>query len=630
LHHTRLVSALICAALAASCAPEPHPTATPDPLAPARTGTELVFPHGDGAPASVHAPSGSALFTVDAATGQTVQGALEGWLRTSAPYGLGSRSTLELRERRRSTSGALTTVLFEQTYRGVPLVGPAARVTVTLAGDDAISVTGRPIDTLVEYDGQLRRLSEADAASALAKAYVAAQRGATAPVVEGLTLVAHSGAGTLGWAADVHEPGFDAMAIVVGAAHGATVTQQITDWYSLDHDRPVHMYVEEVGADPVDPPTVMAWDQPGSLTDSCPDPDDDDGCMVRMGTKRLSVYDYQDDNSDTPVVTTMPITHLFQPGEPWSKFLALPPSWGFNEQNMYHKAVVATDWVDPHVSAMGWDHYPNVPWTSSEPSSLLLMTSVDSQSAAGPYCGTGPQNLGALGVFRAYAFTEAEAAIVDPPHGTASLPAISICQHDESVLFHELGHYYDAHLTTGVMGSGIDYDGTCVPDTSDEAPPLAETVGDMMAVALYAGLYPDLSYDLGNTSAPCTLGELGPSGSVHGDGCGGPVQFDDQRPTSVANGACNRSAGYGQSALAQAWWEFLSGKTCATTAPYVCTTASRSPDLGLQALLFALNQGNGQSYKELVYNMAVYVMFNGTQAELDRFVEAFSHHGLMD
>lgn len=607
-----------------------EPGAAAQASRPAVINPEIVFTHGNGSTSSVHAPSGSALFTVASVTGQTVEDALIAWLRTGVHYGLGTASSIQLTEVRRSQFGALEVVHFDQDYRGVPLVGPAARVVVTLDGDDAISVTGRPIDAVPDYAGIQSRMTAQQAERPVRAAYRSAQPGASAPIITGMTLVAISSAQTLAWQAQVQEPGYDAMEIIVDAVAGTLIAQQILDYYSLDEERPVHLLVEEVGADPVTPGLVMAWDMPGALTNSCPDPEDDEDCLVRMGNMRLSVYDYQRDNAAIPLVMSMPITHLFNPGEPWSKFLYDPPSYGFNAQNLYHKAVLGTSAVDPHVSAIGWDHYPGTPWSDTEPSSLLLMVNVDGQTAVGPYCGTSPDDKGGLGLYGGYSFTDAEVPLVEPPHGTASLPRISICQNEEGTVFHELGHYYDAHLANGMMGQGIDRNNTCTPDTSDEAPALAETVADMFSAALYAKLYPSLAYDMGTTSTACKLGVMTLPGEVHGDGCAAPTHFDDQRPSSVKDGACNQSAGYNQNAVQQAWWEFLKGKTCSMTAPYDCATATTNPDNGIKALLYALTQGNGQSYKELVHNMAVWLLFNGSTDETARFVEAFSHHGLID
>lgn len=95
-------------------------------------------------------------------------------------------------------------------------------------------------------------------------------------------------------------------------------------------------------------------------------------------------------------------------------------------------------------------------------------------------------------------------------------------------------------------------------------------------------------------------------------------------------GACKTDAGYDQIGVQQAWWEFLKGKTCSSVAPYTCAATTQSPDTGLRALLFAMKQSNAQSYKELVHNMATWIEISGSASEHARFVEAFSHHGLID
>jgi len=587
------------------------------------TGTASVFTDGGGATTAVHAPEGGALFTVASSRGQTVKSALLSWLRTGVYYGLGSAATIDLVQVRSVQDGNLKVVHFSQTYRGIPLIGHAAQVVVTLHGDVALSVTGRPIDAAPDYAGVLGTMSAEDAEAPVVAAYLAEQEGSSAPVIEAIELVAVPTFSTLAWRAQVREAGHEGMEILVHAVTGGVISRQVTDSYDLTQKKPVHLLVEPFSADPVTLSTGMAWDMPGAIAGYCADPVSGAGCLVRMGSMRLSVYDYQDDNTATPLVQTMPIWDLFDPQVPWSKFLYGPPSFGFNAQNLYHKAATATTWVDPFVTVLGWDHHPNVPWSSAEPSSLLMMVDVDGQDPAGPSCKQ------ALGLYAPYAFSANDAAIVDPPYGTATLPRMSICKNDESTVFHELGHYYDDHLATGTMGHGIAIHNTCVADTSDEAPPLAETVADMLTAALYAQLYPSMAYDMSTTPLPCSLGVMSLPGQVHGAPCGGPRHFSSDRPTAVANGACDVQAGYDQIGVQQAWWKFLKGQTCMTQTPWTCTAVPQDPETGLRALLYALSVGNGQSYKQLFRYMKSWIQINGTADEKTRFTQIFTQHGLL-
>jgi hypothetical protein len=228
-----------------------------------------------------------------------------------------------------------------------------------------------------------------------------------------------------------------------------------------------------------------------------------------------------------------------------------------------------------------------------------------------------------------------------------------------NTMFHEFGHIADsfsyAHvLGNGVVGSGCDADGNCVPscvlDTPDESEPLAETVADVMELYLIDRFYPLIAYE------ECsTLNLVSGSGGVdvHHPACldsaNDVEQFSDTRPDAPGyiesppssgifepTGKCGISEGYRQDAVYQAWWKFSHGLECSTEAPFQCDAddALASPetyaDVGIAAYLYALEQSNAQSYKMFFSNMALFLDCTVGSNVGGLFRRNFAQHGIIE
>ncbi len=105
--------------------------------------------------------------------------------------------------------GKFSITTLEQTYRGVPVLGPEARVVVLGRGHDVIGLNGRIIDGAEAYAHFDEHCSAATATAAL-EHHAALQPGVTGPVhVQNLERMALAHAKHMVWAAEVRVGGHD-------------------------------------------------------------------------------------------------------------------------------------------------------------------------------------------------------------------------------------------------------------------------------------------------------------------------------------------------------------------------------------------------------------------------------------
>lgn len=524
----------------------------------------------------------------------------------------------------------LTVYRFEQTYRGHKVVGTEATIHLTVTDDGrAVAITGTVLDPRVTYSGLSKRMSDDKVENALLTGF--RSRKATASgdeTVKETELVAVPARRSMAYRSEVMENDQTVATVVISAVNGEVFGVEDNLHNSPFNHYPVHVRAHVMDDNPATTDKVNYTFLPGSIYGGCAAPQHG-GCRLRMGDDRAAVYDFRRNNDALPTIwTTTQYLPGFNPLFPWGFFLADSEASGntgdqFRSQNAFQKTHAALTVIDPLKVTQGWDHHPNAPFGVFTKAPLSIFTNVESK-----FCKDSP------GCLYAYKFTNEWNQVEHPYVSNNYLTAaMGLTTTNESLIFHELGHYYDLHTNYGFMGDGL-VSNTCVWDTPDEAAALAETIGDMTAVYLYKKLYTGLNYTLSTAAHPCELHDFGVPGLVHHDTCVSNASqirnFQNDRPSASATKPCNKSAGYNQGAVMQAFWEYLNGRLCDDDAPYECLVSLYySPDRGMQAILYAESLSNLQSYKQFFENMGTYLLFNYGQAHYNLFHKIMSHHGIL-
>jgi Fungalysin/Thermolysin Propeptide Motif len=527
---------------------------------------------------------------------------------------------------------------FEQTYRGHPVVGTEATISLTVTEDGrVISMTGTVLDPRVNYRGLSTEADDARASQRALASYRARQTGkGHAATIGETTLVAVPARQSMAYRSKVVVDEQDRAVVLTSAANGAVLAVQELQHQAPDDRIPVLAVAYLTAADTQTNAKLLYPNLPGSvISGTCLAPLQG-GCRLRMGNDRLGIYDFRRNNNALPTVWQ---TFQFQPGTgaPWAYFSSSNSASGnngdqFRSQDALHKINAALNVIDPLKSTQGWDHHPNAPFGVFTKAPLSVFTNVDGT----PEDGENDPIEGALGACGPYTFTNAWAGVAHPYVSNAyQTAAVLLNSHQEYVMFHELGHYYDLHTNYGMLGTGL-VTTNCVQDTTDEAEALAETVADMTKLYLYKKLYPGLDYNLAATTTPCSFQALGAgTATVHSQACTPSTQylaeFDDGRPTAHANQPCNKSQGYNIGAVIQAFWEYLNAQSCDTASPFACDDPDRhyTPDRGMRAMLYAESLSNLQSYEQFFENMGDYLLATHGQAHYDRFHSIMQHHGIL-
>jgi hypothetical protein len=521
----------------------------------------------------------------------------------------------------------LTVYRFEQTYRGHKVVGTEATINLTVTDDGrAVALTGTVLDPRVNYSGVSKRMSEDKAGSALLTGFRSRKAAANATVKE-TELVAVPARRSMAYRSEIMVNDRTEATVVVSAVNGAVFGLEDSKHKSPFDHYPVQAIAHEMDDNPATSNKVLFGGLPGSIYQGCLPPFNG-GCKLRMGDDRAAVYDFRRNHNAAPTIwTTTQFLPFVNPPTPWGHFLANSEAAGnagdqFRTQNTFQKVSAALAVVDPLKSTQGWDHDPNAPFGVFTKAPLSVFTNVQSS-----FCDDNP------GCTDAYTFTnqwnQVEHPYVSNNYKTAM---IALTTANESLIFHELGHYYDLHTDYGFLGKGL-VTNNCVQDTPDESEALAETIADMTALYLYKKLYTGLPYTASTASTPCVLQDLGVPGVIHHNTCINNASqirnFQNERPTASNSQPCNKSAGYNQGAIMQAFWEYLSGKSCDENAPYNCQTSFYSADRGMRAILYAESLSNLQSYEQFFENMGTYLLTTYGAAHYNHFHEIMQHHGIL-
>lgn len=578
---------------------------------------------------------GAATFAVIAKEGSSLgqlkkntQEGVRAWLAEADPiYVLNERTDrsrpldVQLKFDRVIPAGKIEIVRFHQFYRGIPIVGSGATISVarTTTGE-VVTFSGPIVDSNVDLEAWNARLKPAlnllpAQDRARAQLVVLAEQGIYAYRVEDQP----------GGIGEPEERFFHA------ATGKEVLRRSLSAQSSFDHATlnlvMAHQQTNNPGTTGIVGFAGLRGSTYGKPIFS--------NIRLRMGDERLIVYDMQLHNELPAVV---PTTWLFSPGtsSPYGIFgNADPNSFVFRTQDAFVRASKALSYLDPVMSPFGWDHDPASPFGIFTAAPLTLIANVDGTPDAADsepdFC-HGGLGATALATFGGWGDTR------EHPYPTNAYrqSAIVLCSPNLGVIFHELGHYIDDHSTYSILGTGVTTN-TCRWDTPDEGHALRETVADMFGLYLTRKLYPALPYTLSTASPACNFQSIG-RGSflVHDPACMSKPQeagwFDNDRPHASLSQACMPTQGYRLRSVVQASWAYLHGKLCLREAPYTCGLSFVTPsaDHFAEAMIYALHLTNQHSYKSFFQSMWVYLWANYSNKEYTRFRAIFANYGLLD
>jgi hypothetical protein len=621
-------------------------------------------------------------------------------------------SNLELHrlEGFRSAAGPLTIFRFSQTYDGWPVLAPDGIVTLVYGPRGAISASGAIVDNRVEYRHRVRQAPQAKAEKSIL-AHASAGEGVPVQELEVVhaTRTAMPMARAIGWVGVVREKDGGAMLarVIVDADpvfSGAVLpllSYRELGASGLENTQPVQVRA----LDPAGEPGTLTYDVESMLTT--------DGLLlgsvhdasseIQLANERVVVLDMHGAQHEDLA------THATRILDPGGVFVE-DDGTELAAQVAYHLFQSWYDFIDGHLTepatgAKRWDSATviasNGMNTSDTPAAtyaprVVAEANIDSTDCAvqGTACasviGYGP------GAPEAMMFPELlhipMGATRPESIGQMKLPGDGI----EPVTFaHEFGHIIDLFTGGGML---LDFAPACVgpcvaeciEDTTDEVPPLAESIAQLLALVFLRQSFEGVDFEYcpivdlvsRNGSNPWTPGTCIPpgedislfqrdepctKGSEYCDkpedpGFTQPCCFDDEDLTgctialpdacpvgapgpragsmgtgtarAVPTGMCDYHPGYRTNSLFQAFWQMLNGQRCEPTPPFACESVEWAPnvapiDATTVALLYALRV-NALTYDQLFDAMATYVSCAYGDAAYEAFNAVACNHGIRD
>ena len=271
-------------------------------------------------------------------------------------------------------------------------------------------------------------------------------------------------------------------------------------------------------------------------------------------------------------------------------------------------------------------------------------------------------------------YHRAEGAVVNEPLGAAHFRENAQIK----TITHEFGHVADIFLYPG-MSQGmicVDCPESCKENTSDEAPPLKETIAQLFSLLYFYSAWSSVDETdcqavqeissngtYAETPGPC-MADLGQVAYLVRDedcpvGAGFCDKPDDVEkkhvcctpgpddPECIANNDCNSGGkksvptglcgtadGYRTNSAFEAFWQLLVGSVCSPLDPYTCTPIELPEEVdpleaAARAFFYSLRTGP-ESYEELFDRiLAYYSCEYGEDAFLD-VQEIFCNHLIVD
>jgi hypothetical protein len=643
-----------------------------------------------------------------------VEGAFKGWIIDhELELGLEpelEREHIELRyvPHSRSSAGPLTLHRFSQTYRGFPVLAPDGVVTLVHGPQGAISISGAIIDNRTPYAHASMQASAATAEhSILHHASAHAHVSIDALEVVHATRVAMPMGRAIGWAGFVRREGGTTFARVIVDADPSISAPVLPLWSYRELGASGLANTQQIQVHTLDPagePANVMYSDETTLTTGAPllGSVDDGTLEIQLATERVVVLDLHEASLGDLAISG---TRVLDPG---GSFLANTGT-ELSAQFAYHRFQSWYDYIDglltdPFVGAKRWDSandfYTNGTLPSDTPAGTFaprVLGFVNANSDDCPVMGAAcASQIGfAPGSPEAMAFPE----LVHIPVGATNpevlgrmiLPGTGI----EPVTFaHEFGHIIDLFT-----GGGITWDFApacagacgleCIEDTSDEAPPLTESIAQLLALVFLRQSFELVDFDYCDivnlvsrnglkawTPGPCIPPGEDISLFQRLDACAKPDAYCDKPeaagfsyqccfededltdctvllpadcPVSAMNssgamgtgtgrvvptGLCHQSPGYQTNSLYQAFWQLLNGQLCEATPPFACVSVEWAPgvvpmDAATSALLYAMRV-NALTYEQLFDAMATYVSCTYGDDAYDDFNTIACNHGIRD
>jgi MYXO-CTERM domain-containing protein len=606
----------------------------------------------------------------------------------------------------RSSMGSLRLFRFTQAHRGFPVLAPDGIVTLVYGPQGAISITGAIIDGRTPYANEDVQVSEAEAVRAMLW-HARRQPGIGVGELEVVHVnrVAVPAAQAIAWVGVVQRPGGAPLARVVVDADPVFTGPLPALWDYRDVAAPGLTNTQPVQVHTVDPagaPAVLTYSNENTLTTGAPllGSVDDVSLEIQLATEAVVVLDLQGQSGGRVDLFGRRVT------SPTGDFLAAGGA-ELAAQVAYHLFQGWYDFVDgrltdPAFGAKRWDSATEVSTngvrTSDTPAGtfaprVLAFVNTTSQDCPvqGVACAT------AVGYAPMSAQVIAFPELLHVPTGATQPEALGLMTLPGAgihpVTFaHELGHIVDLFA-----GAGITLDLApacvgpcvleCIEDTTDEAPPLSESIAQLLALAFLLQSFDGVTFDYcpivdlvsRNGSKPWTPGSCIPSGedisllerpgacAKGPDYCDKPQApairreccFDDEDLTDctihipdgcevgaagptggtgtgtarpMPTGFCDPGPGYRTNSLFQAFWQLLEGQRCEPTPPFACVSVEWPPgvsplEAATDALLYALRL-NVLTYEQLLDAMATYVSCTYGPAAYDDFNAVACAHAL--
>jgi hypothetical protein len=608
----------------------------------------------------------------------------------------------------RSSAGPLTIFRFAQTYRGLPVLAPDGIVTLVYGPRGAIAVTGAVIDGRTPYD---HHAVQASAEEAMRSLLVHASEQSGVPVgqleIVHATPVAMPERQAIGWTGLARKKTGGAMLarVIVDADPGAGPVLPLWSYRTLaveglEDTQPILAHGLATGSDL----TALAYADHTTLTTGVPllGSVDDVSQEIQLATGRVVVLDLHGMKEEELVSSATRVT------SPSGEFLA-EDATGLSAQTAYHLFQSWYDFVDqrltdPVTGTKRWDSatalYSSGTYSNDTPPGTFaprVLVFADSNAADCPASATACASQSGHPVTSPQGMTFPELVHVPPgaskqeATGTVRLLGEGV---EPVTLAHEFGHMIDLFTGGGIIDDfAPGCDGPCAPEciagTSDEAPPLTETVAQLLAFVFLHQSFEGVDWghcsivDLVsvNGDKPWTPGPCMPAGEdislfQRPSECTKPSAYCDQPedpgfeprccfddedlsectlvvPTQCPAGAvsstggvgtgtaratptglCAKQQGYATNSVFQAFWQLLNGQRCDPTPPFACVSATWPPGVDpatatTDAFLYALRV-NALTYDELFAAMATYVSCTYGAAAYDEFNAVVCNHGIRD
>jgi hypothetical protein len=593
-------------------------------------------------------------------------------------------------------------VRFRQRYRSWPVLPPDDLVRVVYSPSGAVQLTGRIVDGRLEYE-------DADAQASARLALTSIQHHAHvrtgAPVseigVDGLALVAMPEAQRIAWVGHARLGGGAMLArvIVSAEADAAGPVLPLVSYRALAaEDLQDTVAIQVLTADSTTDPAAFGKSVETTLPSGAPllGSIDDVSGQVQLATEAVVVLDLQ--GGSYRQLNTVASRIL----DPAGDFLDMASAvfLGQMAHHLFHGWYAQIDGYLTN-SATGtkqWDsavpiYLPGAqspaPAGTFAPRMLALVNVAADDCpptavACATYAGYGPTSDQAL-AFPEVAHQPPGAAPNTEVTGLILLPPADEDGGHVDTLAHEFGHVVDLFAGSGMTKhiapqcGGVANPCTfeCLEDTSDEAPPLGESIAQMFGLVFLKHSFEPVDFEYCNIvglfsrnnvkafdPGPCIPEGEDISLLARPESCAKPAEYCD-KPSEpgfrleccdpavdadcdvhapadcgtgfqrqVPTGLCHTSPGYNTHSVLQAFWQMLNGQRCEATASFSCETTEWVPgaapeDLVVPALLYSLRL-DPLSYEQLFDGMAAHLACVHGPAVYEEFNAIACAHGLRD